>query len=92
MDAKKCKNLDLAIKTDIIRRVEAGEKESSVAEAFGIPRSALSTIFWNKTDVEAKAAQSCRFKACRVHAPAYDNIEKALYAWFFGNSGEKHYR
>lgn len=79
MDAKKRKNLDLATKTDIIRRVEAGEKKWSVAEAFSIPRSTLSTILRNKADVKAKAAQSCRSQACQVRVPAYDNVEKVLY-------------
>ncbi|XP_037520679.1 tigger transposable element-derived protein 6-like [Rhipicephalus sanguineus] len=82
MDAKKRKNLDLATKADIIRCVEAGEKKSSVAEAFGIPRSTLSTILRNKADVKAKASQSCHSQACRVRVPAYDKVEKALYAWF----------
>lgn len=82
MDAKKRKNLDLSTKADIIRWVEAGEKKSSVAEAFGIPRSTLSTILRNKADVKAKAAQCGRSGACRVCVPEYDKVEKAPYAWF----------
>lgn len=82
MDAKKRKKLDFSTKADIIRRVEAGEKKSSVAKEFGIPRSTLSTILRHKADVKAKAAQCGRFGACRVRAPEYDKVEKALYAWF----------
>lgn len=82
MDAKKRKKLDFSTKADIIRRVEAGEKKSSVAKEFGIPRSTLSTILRHKADVKAKAAQCGRSGACRVRAPEYDKVEKALYAWF----------
>lgn len=44
------------MKVDIFRWVEAKEKKSSVATAFGISRSTLSTILCNKADVKAKAA------------------------------------
>ncbi|KAH7940655.1 hypothetical protein HPB49_002754 [Dermacentor silvarum] len=42
-NAKKRTTLTFAAKLEAIQRVENGEKKSSVAEAFGIPRSTLST-------------------------------------------------
>ncbi|XP_064468536.1 tigger transposable element-derived protein 6-like [Ornithodoros turicata] len=66
----------------MIRRVEHGEKKSSVAHAFGIPRGTLSTILKNKAGIKVKGPEQNRSGACRVHAPAYDKVEKALYSWF----------
>lgn len=81
MDPKKRKNLDFATKLEIIQRVERGEKKSSVAEAYGIPRSTLSTLLKNKEDIRVKAAEK-RQGTCRARAPAFEKIEKALYTWF----------
>lgn len=47
-NAKKRTTLTFAAKLEAIQRVENGEKKSSVAEAFGIPRSTLSTLLKNK--------------------------------------------
>ncbi|XP_064462024.1 tigger transposable element-derived protein 6-like [Ornithodoros turicata] len=82
MDVKKRKNLDFSSKLGIIRRVEHGEKKSSVADAFSIPRSTLSTILKNKAEIKVKASEQNRSGTCRVRAPAYDKVEKALYSWF----------
>lgn len=80
MDTKKRKNLDVTMKLDIIRRVEQGEKESSVVDAFGITRNTLSTLLRNKADIKANAAEQSRSGARGVRIPAFENNEKELYA------------
>ncbi|KAH7963472.1 hypothetical protein HPB52_021239 [Rhipicephalus sanguineus] len=62
---KKRKNLDFATKLKAIQRVEAGEKNSAAADNIGIPRSTLSTLLKNKTDIKAKAAEQQTPGACR---------------------------
>ncbi|KAG0423082.1 hypothetical protein HPB47_001135 [Ixodes persulcatus] len=79
---KKRVTLTFATKLEIIRLVEKGEKKSSVAETYKIPRSTLSTLLKNKADIKAKAGQSRHSDAQRVRNPAFEDVEKALHKWF----------
>lgn len=81
-NAKKRTTLTFAAKLEAIQRVENGEKKSSVAEAFGIPRSTLSTLLKNKGDIKAKAEKSQHSGAWRVRKAAFEDVEKSLHKWF----------
>ncbi|KAH7953954.1 hypothetical protein HPB49_014541 [Dermacentor silvarum] len=80
-NAKKRTTLTFAAKLEAIQRVGNGEK-SSVAEAFGIPRSTLSTLLKNKGNIKAKAEKSQHSGARRVRKAAFEDVEKALHEWF----------
>ncbi|KAH7977778.1 hypothetical protein HPB49_003528 [Dermacentor silvarum] len=73
---KTCKDLDFATNLKAIPHIEAAEKSSTVADDFAIPRSILSTLLKNKADIKSKAAKQRTLRACRVHAPAHEKIEK----------------
>ncbi|MDD9361381.1 MAG: hypothetical protein PV344_00395, partial [Anaplasma sp.] len=80
-NVKKRTSLTFATKLEIICRVEKGEK-SSVAEAYNIPRSTLSTLLKTKSDIKAKAERSKNSGARRVRTPAFENVERSLHKWF----------
>lgn len=77
-NAKKWTSLTLAAQLEVIQRVENGEKKSSVAEALGMPRSTLSTLLKNKSDVKAKAELNQHSGAWRVRKTAFEDVEKSL--------------
>lgn len=81
-NAKKRTSLTFAAKLEAIQRVENGEKKSSVAEALGLPRSTLSTLLKNKSDIKAKAEQNQHSGARRVRKAAFEDVEKSLHKWF----------
>nr|XP_054928928.1 tigger transposable element-derived protein 6-like [Dermacentor andersoni] len=81
-NTKKRTSLTFAAKLEVIQRVENGEKKSSIAEAFNIPRSTLSTLLKNKSDIKAKAEQNQHTGAWWVRKAAFEDVEKALYKWF----------
>ncbi|KAH9382551.1 hypothetical protein HPB48_008939 [Haemaphysalis longicornis] len=81
-NVKKRTSLTFATKLEIIRRVEKGEQKSSVAAAYNIPRSTLSTLLKTKGDIRAKAGQSQHCGARRVRKPAFQDVERSLHRWF----------
>ncbi|KAM7304032.1 tigger transposable element-derived protein 6-like [Ixodes scapularis] len=81
MATKVRSSLPFSTKVEIIRRVERGEK-SEVAASFKIARSTLSTILKNKPAILQKARDRPNADGKRIRAPAFDRVEKALYAWF----------
>lgn len=81
-NVKKRTSLTFATKLEIIRRVEKGEQKSSVAAAYNIPRSTLSTLLKTKGDIKAKAGQSQHCGARRVRKPAFQDVERSLHRWF----------
>lgn len=81
-NVKKRTSLTFATKLEIIRRVEKGEQKSSVAAAYNIPRSTLSTLLKTKGDIKAKAGQSQHCGAHRVRKPAFQDVERSLHRWF----------
>ncbi|KAH7963513.1 hypothetical protein HPB52_021280 [Rhipicephalus sanguineus] len=76
---KKRKNLYFATKLKAIQRVEAGEKNSMVADDIRTLRSMRSILLKNKAYIKAKAAEQLTSEACRVHAPAHGKVEQALH-------------
>lgn len=64
----------------VIQRVENGERKASIAEAFRIPRSTLSTLLKNKSNIKAKAEQNSG--AWCVRKAAFEYVEKLLHKWF----------
>lgn len=82
MTTKQWQALPLSDKVEIISCVEHGEKKSDVAAAYKIPRSTLSTILKNKSAIRDKARERPNAESRRIHKPAYDKVEKALYQWF----------
>lgn len=81
-NAKKWTSLTLAAQLEVIQRVENGEKKSSVAEALGMPRSTLSTLLKNKSDVKAKAELNQHSGARRVRKAAFEDVETSQHKWF----------
>ncbi|KAG0441093.1 hypothetical protein HPB47_016051 [Ixodes persulcatus] len=71
-----------ATKLEIIGCVEKGEKKSSVAEAYNIPQSTLSTLLKAKSDIQSKAEQSKHSGARSVWTPAFEKVERSLHKWF----------
>ncbi|XP_040075177.2 tigger transposable element-derived protein 6-like [Ixodes scapularis] len=82
MATKVRSSLPFSTKVEIIRRVERGEKKSEVAASFKIARSTLSTILKNKPAILQKSRDRPNADGKRIRAPAFDRVEKALYAWF----------
>ncbi|XP_042147493.1 tigger transposable element-derived protein 6-like [Ixodes scapularis] len=82
MATKVRSSLPFSTKVEIIRRVERGEKKSEVAASFKIARSTLSTILKNKPAILQKPRDRPNADGKRIRAPAFDRVEKALYAWF----------
>lgn len=80
-NVKKRTTLTFAMKLEIIKRIEKGEKKSSVADAYSIPRSTLSTLLKNKSDIKVKAAGK-HSDAQRVREPNFEQVEKATHKWF----------
>ncbi|KAG0433718.1 hypothetical protein HPB47_019664 [Ixodes persulcatus] len=81
-NAKKRTSLTFAMKLEIIRHVEKGEKKSNIAEAYNIPRSTLSTLLKTKGDIKSKAEHSKHSDARRVRTPAFENVERSLHKRF----------
>lgn len=54
---KKHENLDFVTKLEAIQRIQAGAKNSTVADNFKIPQSTPSTLLKNKADIKAKVAE-----------------------------------
>ncbi|XP_040063746.2 tigger transposable element-derived protein 4-like [Ixodes scapularis] len=82
MATKVRSSLPFSTKVEIIRRVERGEKKTEVAASFKIARSTLGTILKNKPAILQKARDRPNADGKRIWAPAFDRVEKALYAWF----------
>ncbi|KAH7937215.1 hypothetical protein HPB49_008915 [Dermacentor silvarum] len=70
--------LTFAAKLEVIQRVENGEKKARV----DIPRSTLSTLLKNKSDIKAKAEQNQHSGARRVRKGAFEDVKKSLHKWF----------
>ncbi|KAH9361359.1 hypothetical protein HPB48_020253 [Haemaphysalis longicornis] len=47
-----------------------------------MPRSTLSTLLKNKSDVKAKAEQNQHSGMQRVHKAAFEDVEKSVHKWF----------
>lgn len=66
----------------IIRHVERGEKNSDVAAHFNISMSMLSIILKNKLALRDNAKECPNADGRRLHKPANNHVEKALYQSF----------
>lgn len=78
-NVKKRTSLTFATKLEIIRRVEKGEKKSSIAEAYNIQRSTFSTLLKTKSDIKSKTERSKHSDARRVRTPAFEKVERSLH-------------
>lgn len=86
IDTKKQKDLHFSTKLNIIQHVENGEKDSSVADTFGIPQSMLSTLLHNMVDIRTtggSAGQSWKAE-CHFRMLMCERIKAAPYSWFLG--------
>lgn len=76
----KRKVLSVTTKTEIIRRIEKGEKKSAVSKIYGLPSSTISSLWKNKDAILAafqnKNAESKRLKKCEK-----PDLDEALSKW-----------
>ncbi|XP_064468534.1 tigger transposable element-derived protein 6-like [Ornithodoros turicata] len=79
---RKRKVLCLEDKAAIIAAVSRGEKKKDVALGFGIAQSSLSTILKEKEKIMSSVERGSSSQRKKVKRPSYEEIEKALFAWF----------
>ncbi|CAL4073114.1 unnamed protein product, partial [Meganyctiphanes norvegica] len=81
--AKQRNGLSLEVKIEIIKRINAGEKQGDMAEEYGLNRSTIKSIM----------KQSNRYMSCwkkgmfhpdskRLKGPKREDIEAVLHAWY----------
>lgn len=82
MTIKQRQFLPFLDKLSIICQVKNSEKKSDVATAYNIPISMFSTILKNKAAICQKSRNWLNAVGKQLREPAFDKVEKALYAWF----------
>ncbi|XP_060616289.2 zinc finger protein 436-like [Anolis sagrei] len=81
---KKRRSISLATKMEIIRRVEAGERKSRVAQSLGLAQSTLKTIL-NQSDKIKSSVQNCSAVTVgiltRTRHSVIEKMERLLSIW-----------
>lgn len=77
----KRKQFSVAEKLDIIRRMDSGEKNGSLAKEFGVNHSTISTIYKNKYEL-SKCLDSNSTKKKRIRLSTMEDLEICLLKWF----------
>ncbi|XP_043063424.1 tigger transposable element derived 5 isoform X1 [Drosophila ficusphila] len=72
-------------KMQIIRRLEAGERNATLAKEFGVCHTTIATIKKNKEKIKTLFYNNV-LKPKRVRASIHDQVDKALLQWFIMQS------
>ncbi|XP_017784923.1 PREDICTED: tigger transposable element-derived protein 1-like [Nicrophorus vespilloides] len=82
--SSKRKVISLELKMQIIRRVEAGERKSHVAQSLGLAQSTIKTIL-NQAEKVKDSVQNCSghtaYKLTRTRGSIIEKMEKMLGVW-----------
>ncbi|XP_025243377.1 tigger transposable element-derived protein 6 [Theropithecus gelada] len=80
---KKRRQFSLEEKMKVVEAVDSGKRKGDVAKEFGITPSTLSTFLKDRTKFEKKVREaSVGPQRKRMRSALYDDIDKAVFAWF----------
>uniref|UniRef100_A0A2I3HU94 Tigger transposable element derived 6 n=1 Tax=Nomascus leucogenys TaxID=61853 RepID=A0A2I3HU94_NOMLE len=80
---KKRRQFSLEEKMKVLEAVDSGKKKGDVAKEFGITPSTVSTFLKDHTKFEEKVREaSMGPQRKRMRSALYDDIDKAVFAWF----------